>query len=424
LPDSANRRPRVVIIGGGFGGLYAARALARAPVQVTLLDRTNHHLFQPLLYQVATGALAASEIAHPIRFLLRRQRNVEVLLAEAERIDPDEQVVLTRSGGRFPYDYLIISAGSRHAYFGHADWEPLAPGLKTMDDALEIRRRFLLAFERSERAATPEERDAWLTFAIVGGGPTGVELAGIMPGIARRGMRPDYRRTDLSRIRVVLVEAGPRVLATYSDDSSERAERDLCALGVEVRTGAPVSSVSDRGVVVKDELIPARTVFWAAGNVASPLLRSTGAELDRAGRSRVTPELNLPRRAELFVIGDCAIVPQPDGSMVPGVAPAAMQQGRAAARNIQRAIEGRELLPFKYRNKGDLATIGRSRAIAEFGRFHISGRIAWFLWLFVHILYLAGFRNRVIVLMEWAYAYFTYRPGARLISEADAVRDE
>ncbi len=414
-------RPHVVIIGGGFGGLYAARELRSAPVTVTVVDRTNHHLFQPLLYQVAMATLSPADIAQPIRFLLRKQPNTAVILDEVERVDPDRRVVHLTEGGALSYDYLIVAAGARHSYFGNDEWEAAAPGLKTLDDALEIRRRFLIAFEKAEQCKDAAERQAWLTFIVVGGGPTGVELAGIMPDIARRGMRDEFRNADLADVRVVLLEGGPRVLPAFSQRSSARAHADLEALGVDVRVGAMVTGIDASGVRVGEELLVARTVFWGAGNSASPLARSLGGPLDKAGRVRVNADLTVPGHADLLVVGDMAAVEQENGELVPGVAPAAMQQGRWAARNIARAVRGGVMRPFRYIDKGDLATIGRERAVAEFGggRLKFGGRLAWTLWLFIHIMYLAGFRNRVIVLMEWAYAYVTYRRGARIIGSSE-----
>jgi NADH:quinone reductase (non-electrogenic) len=410
-------RPRVVIIGGGFAGIEAARALRTVPVDVTLIDRTNHHLFQPLLYQVATAALAPTEITVPLRWLLRKQRNATVLLGDAEAVDPGARRIRVRTlAGTtdVAYDYLIVAAGARHAYFGHPDWERVAPGLKTMGDALEMRRRFLTAFERAEEATDPAEQAAWLTIVVVGGGPTGVELAGVIPEIARRAMRPDFRRIDTDRTRVILLEGGPRVLPAFPEGLSERARTDLTALGVEVRTGALVTGVDATGVHVGATFLPARTVLWAAGNAASPLGKTLGAAVDRAGRVPVQPDLSVPGHEEIFVCGDLAVVTQ-DGRLVPGVAPAAMQEGRAAAWNVARAVRGEARRPFHYHDKGNLATIGRSRAVADFGFLRIGGRLAWLLWLFVHILYLAGFRNRLSVLLQWGYAWLTYQRGARLI---------
>lgn len=417
LPAPAAARPRVVIIGGGFAGLSAARALAGADVQVTLLDRANHHTFQPLLYQVATAVLAPSEIASPIRWLLRRQRNVTVLLARVDRVDVPRRVVIADGGVmEVPYDYLILATGARHAYFSHPEWEALAPGLKSLEDAREMRRRFLLAFEEAEKCDDAGERESWLTFVIVGGGPTGVELAGILPEVARHGIARDFRRIDTRRTRVILLEGGPRVLPSFVERLSERARLDLTELGVEVRTGALVTRIEADAVYVGDERIACRTVFWAAGNAASPLAKSLGAPLDRAGRVMVEPDLSVPEHPEIFVAGDLATVAKDDGTVVPGVAPAANQEGRAAAQNILRTLRGERRKPFRYHDKGSLATIGRHRAVAQFGTLSVSGYLAWWLWLLVHILYLAGFRNRLVVAVEWGYAYVTYHRGARVIT--------
>ena len=413
------RRPRVVIVGGGFAGLEAARALGEADAEVVVVDRTNHHLFQPLLYQVAMAVLAPTDIALPIRFLLRRQLNTSVLLDRIDRIDVERRLVRGESGRELTYDYLVVAAGARHSYFGHDDWEALAPGLKTIEDAREIRHRFLLAFEEAERCDDQEARQAWMTFAVVGGGPTGVELAGIVPDVTRHALRGEFRRIDTSAARIVLVEAGPRVLPSFPPALSERARRDLQALGVEVRTGAPVTLVTSEAVYVGAERLATHTVFWAAGNTASPLGRTLGVPVDRAGRVLVRPDLSIPGHPEVFVVGDLAATTGADGALVPGVAPAAMQAGRAAARNILKALRGEPPKPFRYRDKGNLATIGRHRAVADFGRFQVTGYAAWWLWLFVHILYLAGFRNRLSVLFEWGYAYLTYRRGARLITTAE-----
>jgi NADH dehydrogenase len=410
-------RPRVVIVGGGFAGIEAARSLRAVPVDVILVDRTNHHLFQPLLYQVATAALAPTEITVPLRWLLRRQRNATVLLGDAEAVDAATRTLRVRTLDgleNVPYDYLILAPGSRHSYFGHPRWEEAAPGLKTMSDALEMRRRFLVAFERAEEAKDPAEQAAWLTIVVVGGGPTGVELAGVIPEVARRAMRSDFRHVDTGRTRVLLVEAGPRVLPTFPASLSERARRDLTALGVEVRTGSVVTGVDAAGVHVGDEFIPARTILWAAGNEASPLGRTLGVPVGRHGRIAVQPDLSVEGHPEIFVVGDLAVVTS-DGHEVPGVAPAAMQEGRGAARNVARLVRGEPTRPFHYFDKGNLATIGRSRAVADFGFLRVGGRVAWLLWLFVHILYLAGFRNRLSVLLQWGYAWLTYQRGARLI---------
>src|SRR5918992_2451709 len=408
--------PRVVIIGGGFGGLYAARALKRAPVEITVIDRTNHHVFQPLLYQVATATLPATDVTAPIRWLLRKQLNTRVLMAEVRDIDVERRVVRIDDERReIPYDYLIVAGGSRHAYFGHPEWETHAPGLKSIEDALEIRRRLLLAFERAEKATDPRERVAYLTFVIVGGGPPGVELAGMIPMIARRSLPKEFRNIDTRRARIILVEGGPRVLPTFPENLAARAQRDLEDLGVEVRTGALVTRVEPGAVEIGEERVETCTVLWAAGNAASALGTFLGAELDRFGRITVEPDLTLPGHPEVYVVGDLASVVS-DGRQVPGVAPAAMQEGATAAKNIIRTLRRQPRVPFRYRNKGDLATIGRLRAIADFGRWHMSGAIAWWFWLFVHIMYLAGFRNRASVLIEWAYAFFTYQRGSRLIT--------
>ena len=424
-------RPRVVIIGSGFGGLAAAKALRHAPVDVTVLDRTNHYLFQPLLYQVATGVLSPADIAVPARLLLRRHRNATVLLAEVESVDLEARL-LHAEGGKLQirFDYLIVAPGARHAYFGHPEWEPLAPGLKTLEDARDIRTRFLLAFERAEREPDPAEQALLLTFVIVGGGPTGVELAGVLPTIARRGFKGDFRRINPALIRVVLVEAGPRLLPTFPEKLSKRAFRDLETLGVQCRTGAVVTRITEDSVYLGEERIPTRTVFWAAGNAASPLIRRMGLPVDRAGRAQVLPDLSVPGHPHVFVIGDAAAAemtvpdvrrgqPRPSGaaSYVPGLATAAQQMGGHAARGILRTLARKERLPFRYRDRGSMAVIGRNRAVALIGGLQLGGRVAFWLWLLVHIMYLAGFRNRLSVLVEWGYAYFTFRPGARLLTD-------
>ena len=409
-------RRRVVIVGGGFGGLYAARALARAPVAVTLIDRTNHHLFQPLLYQVATALLAPSDVTAPIRWLLRRQRNTRVVLGNVSAIDPDRRTVrVDGSLGDVPYDYLILSPGSRHSYFGRDEWAPHAPGLKTLDDAAEIRRRFLVAFEEAEVTLDAATRAELLTFVVVGGGPTGVELAGILPEVAR-AMRKDFRTIDATALRVVLLEGGERILPSFPPALSARAQRDLEALGVEVRTKAQVTSVDAQGVRVGEQFIASGATFWAAGNKASSLGSWLGVPLDRAGRVPVNADLSVPGHPEIAVIGDLAACKRDDGTLVPGVSPGAMQMGRHAARNIVRRLRGEPSRPFRYRNKGELATIGRHKAVANFGLFSVTGYVAWYFWLFVHIMYLAGFRNRLSVLIEWGYMYLTYRRGVRLIA--------
>jgi NADH:ubiquinone reductase (H+-translocating) len=406
-------RPQVVVIGGGFGGLQAARGLRRLPVDVTLVDRKNHHVFQPLLYQVATAGLSPAEIAAPIRHILRRQRATRVLLGEVTAVDLVAQKV--RLGSlELAYDYLILAAGNTHSYFGHDEWQPHAPGLKTIEEALEIRRRVLLAFERAEREEDAEARRAWLTFAVIGGGPTGVEMAGALGEIARHTLARQFRRIDPASARIVLIEAGPRVLPAYPEDLSERARLQLEALGVQVWTGSPVSSVSAAGVAIGADHLAARTVVWAAGLQGSPLARSLGAPLDRAGRVRVQPDLTVTGHPRAFVIGDLASIEQ-DGQPVPGVAPAAMQMGDHAASNVARALRGEPLAPFHYRDKGSLATIGRRRGVAMVGGLRLSGLVAWLAWLGIHIFFLIGFRSRLMVLLDWFWAYVTYDRSARLI---------
>jgi NADH dehydrogenase len=408
-------RPRVVIIGGGFGGLYAARALGNAPVDVTLIDRTNHHVFQPLLYQVATATLSPADIAAPIRWLLHRQRNTEVLLGEVTAIDPRAQTVTVDGLKKYNYDYIIIAAGARHAYFGHDDWERLAPGLKSIDDATELRRRWLMAFERAERTDDPAVRAANLTFVVVGGGPTGVELAGMLPTIARLALPQDFRRIDTTAARIILIEGGPRLLPAFPDELSEVARRDLVELGVEVRLNTLVTEVGDGYVRMGDERLDAGTVFWAAGNAAAAIGASLGVERDRAGRVIVQPDLSVREFPNVFIVGDMAAMTS-RGRPVPAVAPAAMQSGRTAARNVLHSLRREPREPFRYRNKGDLATIGRYRAVGVLAGRNLSGPLAWWTWLLVHIMYLAGFRNRVSVLIEWGYSFFTYQRGARLIT--------
>lgn len=402
-------------MGGGFGGLYAARALRHAPVRITLVDRHNYHLFQPLLYQVATAALNPSDIAAPIRAILSRQNNVTVILGEATEIDTQRKLVKLVDG-ELSYDYLILATGATHSYFGHPEWEPTAPGLKTIDDALEIRRRVLLAFEAAERETDPEKRKAWLTFVIVGGGPTGVELAGALSEIARQTMLRDFRHINPSSARVILVEGRERILPTYPPDLSEKARRQLVRLGADVITNAQVSAISEHEVGIGGQRIATRTVLWAAGVQASPLAKTLGVPLDRAGRVLVEPTLAIPGHDEVFVIGDLAAARQRDGTMVPGVAQGGIQGGEHAARNIERAMKGQAALPFVYNDKGSLATIGRAAAVADLGRIKLSGVIAWVFWLALHIFFLIGFRNRLLVITQWAWAYMTYQRGARLIT--------
>ncbi len=414
--------PHVVILGGGFGGLYAAKALRRTPVRITLVDRRNHHLFQPLLYQVATAGLSAIDVGEPIRRVLRRQRNVTVLMAEARRVDPERRRVELDGGRALDYDFLIVATGATHSYFGRDDWAEHAPGLKSLEEALEIRRRALVAFERAELEEDDERRRAWLTFVVIGAGPTGAELAGALSEIARHTLAGDFRRFDPSEARIVLLEGGDRVLPSFPAELSAKAHHQLERLGVEVRTGAMVTGVDEDGVRFGEERLAARTVLWAAGVKASPLGASLGAPLDRAGRVQVAPDLTVPGRPELFVIGDLAAVEQ-DGRPVPGVAPAAIQQGRHAARNVRRALAGRPSRPFRYRDRGSMATLGRKAAVAVIGGVRLSGLVAWLAWLLVHILFLIGFRNRVVVLFEWAKSYLTYSRSARLILH-EAASDE
>jgi NADH dehydrogenase len=415
--------PHVVIVGGGFAGLYTARGLKNLPVRVTVVDQHNYHLFQPLLYQVATAALNPSDIAAPIRSVLRRQKNTMVMLAQAKAIDAARRVIKL-ADGEIAYDYAVIATGATHSYFGHAEWEQAAPGLKTIDDALEIRRRVLTAFEAAERESDPERQKSWLTFVVVGGGPTGVELAGALSEIARQSMIRDFRRIDPSRARVILIEGKDRVLPTYPPDLSQKAQEQLERLGVEVITSGVVSKVTACDVSVAEKTIPTRTVLWGAGVKASPLAESLGVPLDRAGRVLVDSDLTVPGHKDLFVIGDLAAAKQLDGSFVPGVAPAAIQMGQHTALNLQRAVEGQPLRAFRYNDKGSLATIGRAAAVADFGKLHLSGFIAWFAWLAIHILFLIGFRNRFLVITQWAWAYVTYQRGARLITGRSAVQSK
>ncbi len=410
----------VVIVGGGFGGLEAAKALARLPTQITLIDRSNHHTFQPLLYQVATAGLSPAEIAAPIRKVLAKYGNIEVLLGEVEDFDLERRLVKMH-GFELPYDYLVVAAGASHAYFGHDEWEPLAPGLKTLEDALEIRRRVLLAYELAEREAALTGHHRPLSFVVVGAGPTGVELAGTLAEIARKSLAQDFRNIDPAKTRILLVEAGPHVLASYPPDLRRSAVEQLRHLGVEVRVNSAVTDVRDGEVMVGDEAVPAAVVLWAAGVSASPLGRALGAPLDRAGRVLVEPDLSIPEHREVFVIGDLSSLKHADGKLLPGVAPVAMQQGRFVARQVAADLAGRPRDKFHYVDKGSLATIGRAAAIAQFGKLHISGFIAWLSWLFIHIFFLIGFRNRILVLFQWAWSYVTYERSARLITGESRV---
>jgi len=414
---------RVVLVGAGFGGLYTALALKHAPIDLTVIDRRNFHLFQPLLYQVATGGLSPGEIASPVRHVLSRQRNTRVWLASVRDIVVERRLVLLDQG-EAQYDTLILASGAHHSYFGHDDWEPLAPGLKSIEDATEIRRRILLAFERAEREPDAGERHAWLTFVIVGAGPTGVELAGALAEIAKDTLRHDFRSIDPTGAIILLVEGTERVLPAFPADLSAKAERALRDLGVQPRTGAMVTELDKAGVTIRTgdtaERIPAKTILWAAGVQASALGRiianRTGAPIDRSGRLIVQPDLTLPGHPEIFVIGDLANFSYQTGHPLPGVAPVAMAQGRYVARAIEARLRGKPIAPFHYFDKGLLATIGRNQAVAAFGRLHIAGPAAWFVWLFVHLMYLVEFDNRLLVLVEWVYDYITRNRGARLIT--------
>lgn len=423
---------RVVIVGAGFGGLNAAEALAGAPVRITVIDRKNYHTFQPLLYQVATAGLSAGEIASPVRSILSRHKNVEVLMAEVTAFDLERRMVQT-TDSEIPYDSLIVAAGASHAYFGHDEWQAFAPGLKTIEDALEIRRRVLLAFELAERRANAGGGSDPLNFVVVGAGPTGVELAGTLAEICRHALANDFRSIDPSRARIHLIEGGPHVLPAYPEDLSRSALEQLQRLGVEVLTSAMVTNIEPGVISVGETRMKADVILWAAGVAASPLGKKLGAPVDRAGRVLVRPDLSFPGHPEVFVIGDLAALKDASGKLLPGVAPVAILEGRYVAKLIRREIKWGALAvsrssleqpassassrpPFHYHDKGSLATIGRSAAIAQFGRIHISGFIAWLAWLFVHILFLIGFRNRVLVFIQWAWSYFTYERGARLIT--------
>ena len=408
--------PHVVILGGGFAGLYAARGLRRAPVRVTLVDRRNHHLFQPMLYQVATAALNPSDIAAPIRSVLRNQANAEVVLAEVSRVDVTERCVVLTDGSEITYDYLIVATGAHHSYFGHKEWEPLAPGLKSLEDAVEIRQRVLLAFERAEREPDPVRRHAFLTFVIVGGGPTGVEMAGAVAELRRYALRRDFRHIDPGEATVLLLEGGPRLLPSYPPSLSDDAKHDLRRLGVEVRTETMVTDIRPGSVVAAGWTIPTQTVIWAAGNVASSVLKSLGTPLDHAGRAIVEPDCTIPGHPEVFVLGDAANFDHQEGGPLPGVSPVAIQMGQYAAATIAGDLAGEPRRAFQYWDKGQLAVIGRGRAVADIWKLHFGGLLAWIIWTFVHIFFLIGFRNRILVMIQWAWSYLTYGRGARLIT--------
>ena len=421
--------PKVVIVGGGFGGLYAAKELAEKNVRVTLVDRTNHHLFQPLLYQVATAGLSPADIAQPIRHILKEAKNTEVVMAEVDRIDPQSKQVHTTKGLIFSYDYLIVAAGARHSYFGHDEWERFAPGLKNLADALELRRRILQAFEAAEIANSEEERRAALTFIVVGAGPTGVEMAGAVAELARHTLAEDFRRVDPRATRVLLVEGVARVLPAFREDLSRSALKQLQSMGIEVRTGTMVKEVTNHGVTVNGEFIPCRTVIWAAGNAAAPIGKSLSAETDRVGRVIVNEDLTVPGHPEVFAIGDMACFKHQTGEPLPALSPVAMQMGRHAAKNILSRLQGQKLAAFHYFDKGTMATIGRNKAIADLKFVRFGGYLAWLSWLFVHLIFLIGLRNRLLVFFQWTWAYLTYGRGARLIygtfkPQVDRVREK
>jgi NADH dehydrogenase len=421
LPETAcmetpiARKPRVIIVGAGFGGLEAAKKLACENVQVTVIDRTNYHLFQPLLYQVATAALSPADIAAPVRSILSKCRNVEPVLGEVESVDVDAKKVKT-TDMEIDYDYLILATGARHSYFGHDEWEKVAPGLKSLEDAVELRRRILMAFEYAEKITDEAARRAAMNFVIIGGGPTGVEMAGAIAEISRYTLAKDFRHIEPSQARVILIEGEPRLLAAYPEDLSASAQKQLVDLGVEVRTGARATNLTEAGVQVDGEFIPCRVKIWAAGNNASFVGKTLGAPVDRVGRVIVNEDLTIPGHPEVQVIGDLANFSHQTGQPLPGVSPVAMQQGRHAARNVLAMIEGRKPKPFRYWDKGSMATIGRHKAVADLKFVHLSGLPAWLAWLFVHIIFLVGFRNRLLVLFQWAWAYLTFDKGARLIT--------
>jgi len=410
-----NSKPRVIIVGSGFGGLEAAKKLACKDVQVTVIDRTNYHLFQPLLYQVATAALSPADIAAPVRAVLSKCSNVEVILAEVQSVDVDAKKVKTVDLD-IDYDYLILATGARHSYFGHDEWEKLAPGLKSLEDAIELRRRILLAFEYAEKITDEAERRAALNFVIIGGGPTGVEMAGAIAEISRHTLAKDFRHINPSEARVILIEGEPRLLAAYPEDLSASARKQLEHLGVEVRTSTRATKLTEAGVQIGDEFIPCRVKIWAAGNVASFVGKTLGVPVDRAGRVIVNDDLTIPGHPEVQVIGDLANFPHQTGQPLPGISPVAMQEGRHAARNVLAMIRGRKPRCFRYWDKGTMATIGRNKAVADLRFMHLSGLPAWLAWLFVHIVFLVGFRNRLVVLFQWAWAYLTFDKGARLIT--------
>ncbi len=415
MENAPAAKPHVVIVGAGFGGLEAAKILGKEDVRVTVIDRTNHHLFQPLLYEVATAALSPADIAAPVRAILNKFTNTDVLLSEVKSVNVAAKSV-NIGDQEIAYDYLILATGSRHSYFGHDEWEKLAPGLKSLEDAVEIRRRLLLAFEYAEKVKDPAAKSAAMTFVIIGGGPTGVEIAGAISEIARYTLAKDFRHIDPSSARVVLVESDQRVLSSFPEDLSASAMKQLKDLGVEVRTGIRATNLSDEGLQVGDEFIRCRVKIWAAGNAASFVGKTMGVPVDKAGRVIVNDDLTIPGHPEVQVIGDLANFTHQGGKLLPGVSPVAMQQGRHAARNILAMIDDRRPQRFRYWDKGSMATIGRNKAVADLNFIHLSGLPAWIVWLFIHIIFLVGFRNRLAVLMEWAWAYVTFNKGARLIT--------
>ncbi len=415
MENTPEEKPHVFIVGAGFGGLEAAKKLACEDVRVTVIDRTNYHLFQPLLYQVATAALSPADIAAPVRAILSRWKNMEVILAEVESVDVAAKKIKT-TDMEIPYDFLILATGARHSYFGHNEWEKLAPGLKSLEDAIELRRRLLMAFEYAEKITDEAARKAAMTFVIIGGGPTGVEMAGAIAEIARYTLAKDFRHIDPSQARVILIEADPRLLASFPEDLSASAMKQLVDLGVEVRTSVRATNLTETGLQVGDEFIPCRVKIWAAGNNASFVGKTLGVPIDRVGRVMVKDDLTIPGHPEVQVIGDLANFSHQTGQPLPGVSPVAMQQGRHAAKNILRMIKNREPQRFRYWDKGSMATIGRNKAVADLNFVHLSGLPAWLVWLFVHIIFLVGFRNRLAVLFQWAWAYFTFNAGARLIT--------
>jgi NADH:ubiquinone reductase (H+-translocating) len=415
--------PHVVIIGGGFAGLSAAKVLRRAPVRVTLLDRRNHHLFQPLLYQVATATLSPGDIASAIRWIFRHAANIRVILGEADRIDPAARQVHLSDGATLDYDFLIVGTGSRHAYFAHPEWERYAPGLKTLEDALEIRRRILIAFERAERETDALKQRDLLTFVLVGGGPTGVELAGTLAEIARQTLRDEFRAIDTSRARIVLIEAGPTILPAFPEKLRRAARASLLKLGIDVREGVAVTDIDAHGVWLGSERLDAGTVLWAAGVAASPLVATIGAPLDRAGRVVVEPDLSVPNHPEVFVVGDAAAFLHQGGRLLPGVAQTAMQGAAHAARMIVRRLNNESTTTFVYRDLGNMAIVGRGSAVADLGHLEFSGPLAWLMWLFLHIFMLIGFRNRIVVFVQWAVAYLTFQRSVRLITHQEQPSD-